>query len=175
LNRIQRGMSQNVEGTVTSSAECQINWPLGNINSPQQLSVRAVDKDLFRREVDIAILILRYSLSSVFSKERDRTVPAAIDIGIRGVRVVVGIYARSIQRIGAVAAEKAHIVHQGIRVGHPQSADSTAVDTVGVEADAGDNIVAAMRRDKERNRRARSLKRRRAVGDDDELRHRVCG
>jgi hypothetical protein len=40
---------------------------------PQQLSVRAVDKDLFRREVDIAILILRYSLFSVFSKERDRT------------------------------------------------------------------------------------------------------
>jgi len=54
-------MSQNVEGTVISSAEYQINWPLGNINSPQQLSVRAVDKDLFRRDVDVAILILRYS------------------------------------------------------------------------------------------------------------------
>ena len=66
-------MSQNVEGTVISSAEYHIDRPFGNINSPQKLSFRAVDNYLIRREVDIAILVLRYSLSSVFGKERDRT------------------------------------------------------------------------------------------------------
>jgi hypothetical protein len=58
---------------MTCAAEYQIDRPFGNINSPQKLSFRAEDKHLIRREVDIAILVLRYSLSSVFGKERDRT------------------------------------------------------------------------------------------------------
>jgi hypothetical protein len=66
-------VGEDVESTAIGSSEYQINWPLGNINSLQKLSFRTVDKNLFRREVDIAILVLRYGFSSVFGKERDRT------------------------------------------------------------------------------------------------------
>jgi hypothetical protein len=61
-------VGEDVEGVAIGSAEYQIDGTLGNINSPQKLSVWSVDKDLFCRDIDIAILVLRYRLSSLFAK-----------------------------------------------------------------------------------------------------------
>ena len=67
-------------------------------------------------------------------------VPAAIDVGVGGVGVVVGIDARAVGGVGAVTAEEAHVDHERVGAGLPQSADRAIVDAVGVEAEAGDDV-----------------------------------
>ncbi len=97
-------------------------------------------------------------------------VPAAMDVGIGGVGVVVGIDARAVGSVGAVAAEEAHVIHERVGTGLPECADSAVVDAVGVKADAGDDVVAAAGRFKQRHGRAGALEGSRAV-EDVELRH----
>ena len=97
LNSIQRVVSEDEKSTAIGSAKYQIDRPIRNIDSPQELSVRVIDKDLFGREVDISILILRYSFSSVLRKERGRTRgPIGLDIDL--VSPLIGLV-RNIDRV----------------------------------------------------------------------------
>ena len=93
-----------------------------------------------------------------------------MDVGIGGVGVVVGVDARAIGSIGAVTAEEAHVVHQRVGAGLPERTDRAVVDAVGVEADAGDDVVAAFGRFNQRHGRAGALEGGGAV-ENIELRH----
>ena len=97
-------------------------------------------------------------------------IPAVLVVGIGGVRVVVGTHARAIRRVGPVATEKAHIVHQRVCACLPQRAHRAAVDTAREEADARDDVMASLWRLKQCLRCAGALKGRGCVGQV-ELRH----
>ena len=97
-----------------------------------------------------------------------------LQVGIGGVRVVVnqlpvvGSIGGGVIRIdGAVAAEEAHVVHHGIRAGHPLGGDGARIDAVGVEADAGDDVGSALGRFEQRLGTADALEGGSAVGEDD--------
>jgi len=82
----------------------------------------------------------------------------------------VGTHARAIRRVGPVATEKAHIVHQRVCACLPQRAHRAAVDTAREEADARDDVMASLWRLKQCLRCAGALKGRGCVGQV-ELRH----
>ena len=87
-------------------------------------------------------------------------VPAAGEVGIGGVGVVVGVLAGAVEFVGAVAAKEADVVHHGILAGHPFGGHGARVDSVGVEPDADHDVGAAFGRLDERLGSADALKRR---------------
>ena len=62
-----------------------------------------------------------------------------------------------------MAAEKAHVIHQGILARHPQRAHGAAVDSARVKTDAGHDVVSTARRLQQRLGRTRSLEPRRRI------------
>ena len=61
-------------------------------------------------------------------------------------RVVVDILARAVDLRGAVAAQKADVVHHRILARHPLQRDRSCVDAVGVDTDSREDVGAALRR-----------------------------
>src|SRR5579871_664504 len=73
-------------------------------------------------------------------------VPAAIQVGSGGVRVVVNTGAAAIEIRSAVAAQKAHVVHQRVATGHPLHPDGAWIDAVGIDTDPDHDVGAALGR-----------------------------
>ena len=88
FDRIQRHVREDVERTAIRSAKYQINGPLRNVDSSDELPFRAVHQDLFRPQVHVAVLVLRYGLSAVFGKEC-RTAKRSVggDVNLEGLLI----------------------------------------------------------------------------------------
>ena len=90
-------------------------------------------------------------------------VPAAVEVGVGRVGVVVRVLAPAVRPGRPVAAEEAHVVHHRRCAGHPLRGHRPRVDAVRVEPDADHDRRAALRRLEERLRRPDALEGRRAV------------
>ena len=80
---------------------------------------------------------------------------------------VVGILALAVEAVGAVPAEKAHVVHHRVRAGAPPRGHRSRVDAVRIQANPDHDVRAALWRVQERQGRTHALKRWRPVGDDE--------
>src|ERR1019366_2602432 len=67
-------------------------------------------------------------------------IPAAVEVGVGSVVIVVDIFAAAVDFGSAVAAQEAHVIHHGILACHPFQRDSPGVDAVGVDADSRKDV-----------------------------------
>ena len=100
-------------------------------------------------------------------------VPAAREVGIGRVRVVVRVLALAVEPVRPVAAQEADVVHHRARTRHPPGRHRAGVDAVRVEPDADHDRGPVLRRLEQRLGRAGSLEGRRAVGQHELGRARV--
>lgn len=69
LDRIERGVGEDIERAAIGSPEYEIDGALWNIDSAQQFSFGGVDEDLPGGEVDIAGAILGDGFAAIFGEE----------------------------------------------------------------------------------------------------------
>src|SRR5205814_3679151 len=99
-------------------------------------------------------------------------IPAALYVGIGSVTIVIdllpnfAIFLHGCARFnGTVPTQEAHILHEGVAARHPFRRHRTGVDTVGIQADACDDICSALRCLEEWLGTAYTLKGRRRVSE----------
>ena len=102
-----------------------------------------------------------------YPEARILAIPASVEVGVRGVRVVVRILARTVGLARSVPAEKPNIIHHRRGTCHPLHRDCAGVDAIRVEANTKQDIRAALRSFDQRFWSADALKRRRPIRHDD--------
>src|ERR1700730_13938580 len=91
-------------------------------------------------------------------------VPAPVDVGISGVRIVVNLLPNFASLLGSgarfdgtVTTEEADVVDHRIAASHPLCGHRTRINAIGVETDASDDVRAALGRLQQRLGAAHSL------------------